>query len=208
MIKVWRRFAIGALIIASVVSAPFVGRVSGQDSTPVAISPSVGTPSPIGEAAIYLPEAIAFGDGWTVFNEYVPGADGAVFSDSSGAIYVGPAGARIKVDVYVNQPGRAALQRSWEDVTAVYDQWQTGYQPQAELDRLAAIPFPDGCVDVKRAEGDRTGFWTMPDGITLCAVDPNVTILVVAAGAVGELSGVAASDQVTSIAYATGSSRR
>jgi hypothetical protein len=68
------------------------------------------------------------------------------------------------------------------------------------------LPPPPGCAEAKRVEGiDEQD--TFPTGVTLCAADPDLILLAVASGAIGDETGYRAADAViaTAIAGTTGS---
>ena len=170
-------------------------------ATPVA-SPVAGAAN----SARYLPPVNALGEGWSLVSTGIPDANPTVFIDSASAFYVGPSGTRLIVLAYTNLPGRAAVQRSWEDVGAVYESYRydvTGYYSYGREEELAAAAFPEGCIDVRRLDG-RDQVYGLPGAITQCAVDPDVTVLVILSGAVDGLSGYEASDRVATEAYRAG----
>jgi len=98
---------------------------------------------------------------------------------------------------------RVAVRRSWEEASNLYRKYsgELEYDPDRDeiLDRQ---PLPAGCIEAKRIDGTarQLGLDTgIPMGLTLCAADPDVIVLVVVSGAVGPLSGYEASDAVASL---------
>jgi hypothetical protein len=166
-----------------------------QEATPAA--------DPSGRSLAYLPAAAALGDGWTATPGQHLDVSADVFIDASAVTYLGPGGARVLVRAYVNQPGRTALQRSWEAVTEDGDAIRSGLW--LFVRELGTPSLPGGCVDAKRFEGADPVF-AIAVGITQCAAEPDVTILVVASGTVDGRSGAAASDHVASLAVQAGTS--
>lgn len=156
------------------------------------------------DAATRLPEASAFGAGWTQITT-VPGADelDPAFTSVAGGLYGGPDGARIAVSVYTVGEGMTAIRGSWEAGNRDFDYYRNhieyGFQVSRE-DDMAALPLPDGCADARRLYGtDELGFQVMPVGLTLCAADPNILVLTYTSGTIDGLEGVDASDHVTEL---------
>lgn len=179
-------------------------------------SPSVGagsmqaspgaSPVPTGSSARYLPSAQDIGEGWSVVATGAPEVDPAVFLDAASAVYVGPGGARVMVTAWTNLPGRTAVQRSWEVVGGVYEDVRhdaTGPKDDGREEELAALPLPAGCVDARRVDGTDPLFG-LPGAVTQCAVDPDVTVLVVVSGSIDGVAGSAASDRVATLAAVAG----
>jgi hypothetical protein len=201
------------LIAAVVVLTLSAGKVPGertlraQDApaaSPIA-SPAASPGAVPGSAATYLPVAEALGPGWTLAATGVPEADPAVFLDTASALYLGPNGARAMVLVYRNLPGRVALQRSWEDVGEVFDSYRfdiTGYATERE-EELASQALPEGCIDARRVDGTDP-LYGLPGAITQCAIDPDITAIVIVSGAVGDLTGYQAADAVATLVYEAG----
>lgn len=192
------------LIAVVVIAALGTGKISGlsqSDATPV----PVGTPIPGAVATAFLPAPESIGDGWQLVDGGVPGADPAVFASTASAIYVGPAGARIHVQVYQNQQGRVALNRSWTDVGSVFDDYRYalfGFSYGRE-EALAQEPLAVGCVDARRWDGNDR-FFEQPSAIAMCAIDPDITAFIIVTGAVEGQVGYLAADLVASLAYAAG----
>ena len=165
------------------------------------------TPVAATNSGRYLPPAESIGEGWVLVSTGVPEADPAIFVDAASAVYVGPDGARAVVMAWTNLPGRAAVQRSWEAIGLLYGELRfevTGPKDADRDEELAAVPFPEGCVDARRVDG-LDPLFGLPGGITQCTVGPDVTLLVVVSGTVGGLSGYAASDRVATLAAEAGS---
>jgi len=161
----------------------------------------IASPLPLdGRAAAFLPQPEAIGSGWTLIETGKPGADAGVFIDAASAVYVGPNGTRLAVLSYVNRPGRAALQRSWEDVSTVFDNYKSrfGIYSYGREDQLGGQPLADGCVDEKRMDGYDDAFG-LPVGITQCAIDPDITVLVVLSGELDGVIGYEASDAIATL---------
>ncbi|MFT4040606.1 MAG: hypothetical protein QM692_20670, partial [Thermomicrobiales bacterium] len=69
-----------------------------------------------------------------------------------------------------------------------------------EIDNLAP---PEGCVESSRADGvDPNSQY--PAGLTLCAVDPDVIILAIVSGELGDESGYLAADTLIALALGAG----
>jgi len=196
-------FALACLALVAVAMSRPSGHVDGMRAaraSPVA-SPAVATNS-----ARYLPSAEVIGLGWTLVATGPVDVDPAIFLDAATAVYVGPDGARAKVSVLTNLPGRAAVQRSWEFVGTVYDDARfevTGPKDDGREEELAALPFPDGCVDVRRIDGTDP-LYRLPGAMTVCAINPDVTVLVIVSGTVDGLTGHEASDRIATRASEAG----
>ena len=198
------RLAVVALLLG-VLRAPSHGLAAGAAQATPAATPAA-SPASEAKAARYLPDAAVIGEGWRLAGTSTPEVDAAVFLDAAGAVYVGPAGARVAVTAWANVPGRAGVQRSWEAVGAIYADIRfevTGPKDDRREEELAALPFPEGCVDARRIDG-ADPLYGLPGAITQCAVDPDVTVLVIVSGTVGGVSGYEASDRVATEAYRAG----
>ena len=83
------------------------------------------TPEPGPNAAMLLPEAGAFGDGWSLFETVNPDLLARysfemtpdVFREGAAGIYVGPNGSRIVIVSLLITQNRVAIRQSWEDAT-------------------------------------------------------------------------------------------
>lgn len=194
------------LLVAVTLVALVAGGWQSSVSTSAQASP-VATPVAASNAERYLPAAEAIGQGWALAVTSVPEADPAIFVDAVTAVYVGPGGSRALVTVWTNLPGRAAVQRSWETIGKVFDDVRfevTGPKDDRREEELAALPFPEGCVDARRIDGVDPLFG-LPGAVTQCAIDPDVTVLVLVSGSIDGVSGYAASDRVATSAAEVGS---
>ena len=197
-----RAFWLAAILAAAfvAVAAPGLG-LGAQDASPVPSMP--GTPTPGGAAGQFLLDPARLGDGWSLHRQGAIPASATVFADAAAALYVGPSGAFVRLHVYVILPGRAALQRSWEDASAVYGSFSQQYRLPIyefapEQQRVAALPIPEGCVDVTRS-GGFDPFTELPASVTQCAIDPDVIVVVATLGDVGQAADGLGSDRVSSL---------
>lgn len=165
------------------------------------------TPEPGPQAALALPEAAAFGDGWrrsqivspeelTRFDfEMEPG----VFREGAAGIYVGPEGSRIVVASLLISESRVAIRESWDEATELLEAVTSGFSSGFGSDEdLEAQAVPAGCVEAKHIEGIED-FVLLPVGGTMCAIDPDGILVTVVYGAFNGQDGVAASDAATGI---------
>jgi hypothetical protein len=161
------------------------------------------TPAPDPAAAADLPPAAAFGPDWSLVHTGNPPLSPEVFRGGALGVYAGPAGARVLAVVMLVTDSRVAVRRSWEEATDLFHQYSGELTYDRERsDVLDRLPPPPGCVEAKRIDGTarQLGLDTgIPMGLTLCAADPDVVLLVVASGPVGALTGYEASDAVASL---------
>lgn len=180
--------------------------IATPDASPVVL-PAASPVAEPGTPARFLPPTEELGEGWSLVTTGAPEADPAFFVDTASALYVGPSGGRVLILIYRNAPGRAALQRSWEDVGAVFESYRfevTGYATDRE-EELAAQPLPEGCVDARRVNGVDPVFG-LPGAVTQCAIDPDILTLVIVSGPWNGLADHQASDAITSLVYRAGTS--
>ena len=158
---------------------------------------------PGGDAARSLPDVARFGDGWSSARTAGLEVDTGVFREGAVAVYAGPAGARVVAATLLVTQDRVAIRRSWEAANDLFDNYsgELEYLPGRD-DELDSVPPPPGCVEAKRIDGTarQLGIDTgIPLGITLCAAEPDLIVLAVAAGSVLGLTGYEASDAISSL---------
>jgi hypothetical protein len=173
-------------------------------------TPAMGqepTPEPGPNAAMMLPDAGAFGDGWSLSETVSPDLLARysfemtpdVFREGAAGIYVGPNGSRIVIVSLLITENRVAIRQSWEDATKLLDAVRTRTTTDFQRDQaLETMDPPSGCVEAKRIEG-LENFTLLPVGGTMCATDPDGILIAVVMGAFADQSGVAGSDAVTGI---------
>lgn len=154
-------------------------------------------------AAAYLPDPATLGDGWALVRTGGLDLPTELFRAGTLGVFTGPAGARILAAVMLVTESRVAVRRSWEEAADLYHHYsgELAYDPDRD-DILNRLPPPTGCVESKRIDGTarQLGLDTgIPMGLTLCAADPDVILLVVVSGALGPLTGYEASDAVASL---------
>ena len=169
------------------------------------------TPEPGPNAAKMLPEATAFGEGWSLTETVSPDLLARyyftmtpdVFREGAAGIYVGPRGSRMVMVSLLITENRVAIRQSWENATKVLDAVRgaaiTDYQRD---EALATMAPPGGCAEAKRIEGIEN-VTLLPVGGTMCAIDPDVILIAVVLGDFDEHTGVAASDAAVGAALAT-----
>lgn len=169
------------------------------------------TPEPGPNAARMLPEASAFGEGWSLNETVSPDLLARyyftmtpdVFREGAAGIYVGPSGSRIVMVSLLITENRVAIRQSWENATKLLDAVRgaaiTDYQRD---EALATMDPPGGCVEAKRIEGIEN-FALLAVGGTMCAIDPDVILIAVVFGGFADQTGVAASDAVIGVALGT-----
>lgn len=179
------------LIVALLFSVSIVATVTA--STPAADQSDK-------PAGFYIPSASDIGIGWKSGGSLGEiEEDSLYFTDSAGAVYVGPSGARTVILVYQVAESRIAVQRSWETVGETFDFFRRLHDLDSVREReLSGTPAPDVCVDSRRTEGF-VQVYGMPVGVTMCAVGSNLIILTVAEGYIAGHSGVEASNYMVSI---------
>jgi hypothetical protein len=169
------------------------------------------TPEPGPNAAMMLPDAKAFGKGWSLSQTVSPDLlarysfemSPDVFREGAAGMYVGPNGSRIVVISLLITENRVAIRQSWEDATKLLDAVRTHASTDYQRDQvLESMDPPVGCVEAKRIEGVEN-FSLLPVGGTMCAIDPDGIVISVASGSFAGKTGVAASDAITDIVVGT-----
>jgi hypothetical protein len=154
-------------------------------------------------SAAYLPPATILGDGWALASTGGLDLPTDLFRVGTLGVYTGPAGARILAAVMLVTDSRVAVRRSWEEAAKLFHKYsgELAYDPDRD-DILDRLPLPAGCAEARRIDGTarQLGLDTgIPMGLTLCAADPDVILLVVVSGPLGPLTGYEASDAVASL---------
>lgn len=171
--------------------------LAAQDDEVLPVTPGAGK---------YLPADTDLGPGWTKTWEagIDPGAD--LFKEGVVAVYGGNSGSRAIVYAWVIQDSTTAVRRSWEATADLLQdqryEWASDYN-YSEADTIDGLEPPAGCVESSRAEGSNPDS-RFPAGLTLCAVDPDVIVLTMVSGELGEESGYLASDALVQLALAAG----
>jgi hypothetical protein len=161
------------------------------------------TPDPESASVLLLPEPSAFGPDWARTNvraveQLNMGMTMApdVFREGAVGTYGGPNGARVVAVTLLLTDTRVAVRRGWENASQLFNNYS--YQLDYDYNAIGlwdALPPPDGCAEAKRFEGISRDFG-FPTGITLCAADPDLIVVVVASGGVNDRTGYEASDVV------------
>jgi hypothetical protein len=161
------------------------------------------TPDPESASVLLLPEATAFGPGWTQTNiraveQLNMGMTMApdVFREGAVGTYGGPNGARVVAITLLLTDTRVAVRRGWENASNLFNNYT--YQLDYDYNAISlwdALPPPAGCAEAKRFEGISRDFG-FPTGITLCAADPDLIVVTVASGFVNDRTGYEAADVV------------
>jgi hypothetical protein len=162
------------------------------------------TPEPGPSAVKLLIDPATLGDGWSLHHTVSPDAlypysfemSPDVFREGAAGIYVGPEGSRVIAVTLLVTESRVAIRKSWEDASDLLDRFTSDVSEDWDREReLETADPPAGCAEAKRAEGTEYGFG-LPVGVTMCAIDPDVILIVGVFGTVQERSGVAASDVI------------
>lgn len=175
-----------------------LSRVSAaQDDEVLPVTPVAGK---------YLPAETDLGPGWSKIWEagIDPGAE--LFKEGVKAVYGGANGSRAVVYAWVIQDSTTAVRRSWESTAELLSsqryEWASDYD-WSQADEIDNLDPPTGCVEASRNEGTDPNS-QYPAGLTLCAVDPDVIVLTIVSGELGEESGYLASDALVQLALAAG----
>ena len=162
------------------------------------------TPEPGPSAVKLLIDPAALGDGWSLHHTISPDAlypysfemSPNVFREGAAGVYVGPEGSRVIAVALLVTESRVAIRKSWEDASDLLDRLTSDVSEDWDREReLETADPPAGCTEAKRAEGTEYGFG-LPVGVTMCAIDPDVILIVGVFGTVQERSGVTASDAI------------
>lgn len=147
-----------------------------------------------------LPDPATFGDGWMTAQSSALQLPTEAFREGVSAVYAGPAGARVILLVMRETTEHVAVRRSWEEALTLFERAGRETARNRNQDEyLATLPPPQGCLEAKRLEGTvkSLGLDTgIPTGITLCAADPGLILLVAASGTVLGATGHAAADAI------------
>lgn len=182
------------LAAAAMPAAPPAPTVSAQEETP--------EPGP--DAAASLPDPAVLGAGWSLADTVSPDIIARynftmspdVFREGAAGTYLGPGGARVVIVTLLLTDNRVAIRKSWEDATALLDaiayRVSTDYERNEQLEQMDP---PAACVEAKRAEGVEQ-IYLVPFGATMCAIDPDVVVIVAVSGAALDATGIDASDAV------------
>jgi hypothetical protein len=185
----WR--VISSLIIAILI---FPAPLLAQQATPTAENAT--------DAHTLLPSGIEFGLGWEFARYFAVSSDPAIFVDSAAAIYVGPAGTRIMIVVWINENTRTAIQNSWADPTEWFEIYRGAIEITTTQDRKANFADPPNrCVEARRSVG-KDVILGLPAGETLCAVGVTHSILTIVFGSWDGVEGAEASDSVAELVAA------
>lgn len=141
------------------------------------------------------------GTGWTLLDEApLTDLDPAVFTSGDVSTWGGPDGARARIVRYEVADTTSAVRRSWDAAGSAFESYRAEIDTDFDYGRereLTPLPLPDGCSDGRRIYGvEVLGGDAFPVGLTLCAADPNVILLVYASGTIGDRTGYEASDAV------------
>ncbi len=192
MLSRWLIFGLAFLLTL----APSLA-LAAQDDEVLPVTPGAGK---------YLPADTDLGPGWTKTWEagIDPGAD--LFKEGVVAVYGGNSGSRAIVYAWVIQDSTTAVRRSWEAAADLLQdqryEWASDYN-YSEADMIDGLEPPEGCVESSRAEGSNPDS-KFPAGLTLCAIDPDVIVLTIVSGNLGEESGYLASDALVQLALEAG----
>jgi hypothetical protein len=162
------------------------------------------TQAPSSDALRLLPNADAFGPGWTMPKPPVASIPSNAFRDGAVATYGGADGRRILLTVLILSRDTVAIRRGWEEAGDRFDDFGERLQHERNReDELLSVPPPPGCVEAKRIDGtdEDDGF---DAGVNLCAADPDIVLLAVVWGDFGAQRGYLASDLVVSTALGAG----
>ena len=164
---------------------PFLTRAAQDGALPV--TPGAGQ---------YLPDAEAIGDGWVSIIEVgiAPGPE--LFEEGVKAVYGGPEGSCAVVYAWITREGEETTRRSWQTTAefmgSARAEWGSQF-PEDRENELVLPPPPDGCIEATRSEG-AAGSTTIPVGLTLCAIDPDVIVMTIVSGSLDGETGYLASD--------------
>lgn len=147
-----------------------------------------------------LPAAASLGSGWVQLSTNSTAELAPAFRDAATAIYGGPAGARVRISVFIVADGPYAARDSWDFANEHFESFWTEINDTdagTTEQELEARALPAGCAKARRSSGtDQALGERFPVGLTLCAADPDTLFLVYASGEVGGLNGHAASDHL------------
>lgn len=135
-----------------------------------------------------LPAPGALGPGWAVVQEFGPPDDlGTAFLDDRTRVYAGPSGARVVARVFIVAEGMSAARNAWEAANVLEErvrgEMDYGYDARRE-NEMAEVDPPAGCVATRRIYGsDRFMGEAFPVGLSLCAADAGVELIVAGDGA-------------------------
>lgn len=180
-------------MVLLLVSAVAVGhpnlRAVAQSGTPLVHPPAAGS---------LLPPPAALGPDWTLIAASHSDTSSEGLASMASAMYGGSAGSRVFARIFIVAPGPAAASQSSITANDAFAGLRglVRERPASGGSALDDQPKPAGCSDAQPVEGQDANFPDFPAGITLCAADPDLIVLVGVFGSFGGLSGVQASDAV------------
>jgi hypothetical protein len=151
-------------------------------------------------AGSLLPAPAALGPDWSLIgashSDTMSPSTG--FTSMASAMYGGSEGSRIFVRVFVVASGATAVRQARDTANDAFAGLRGLVRERAASgsSSLDTRPGPTGCNDAQRADGQDANFSDFAAGVTLCAVDPDLIILVGVFGSFDGLSGFPASDTV------------
>jgi hypothetical protein len=157
-------------------------------------------------AGAYLPAAADLGADWQEVSQTRIAPGPQLFAEGVKAVYGGPHGSPAFIYVWLARD-ETKMDGAWDATTEFLNAKQAQYAPQidvARLHELARLNLPAGCTGAVRIEG-LDGDQNFPAGLTLCAVAPDVIIMTIVSGTLGEDSGYLASDALLELALGAGS---
>jgi hypothetical protein len=149
---------------------------------------------------VLIPRAAAIGDDWQLLDAAdLDPVRWAAFRRYATAAYVGPHGARTRVELIHVGEGEGTKLAAWTAANRMFDEIRVQFSARAN-DAVA----PPGCAKGRHAAGADAMIPALPVGLVLCAADPDVIVLVYVSGPVGSRIGAEAADHVLELVLRRG----
>ncbi len=148
------------------------------------------------EIDVLPPTYVLEGD-WVLQPPSITPSDPSAITQLVKGVYLGPKGSRVTVLFARVHEGAAAIRTSWDLINADFDKARGTFEGEFGIeDDLAEIPVVVGCAEMRRTSGVDRAIPDIAVGVSLCAADPDVLVLVYVSGEVNGFSGHQVSDAV------------
>lgn len=153
-----------------------------------------------------LPPSGSLQGDWTLQATNITPSDPSAIAQLAQGIYLGPEGSRATVLVGRIHEGPAAARTAWDLFGNSFDGIRVGFDADygSERDLANLVADVPGCADMRRMNGTEEVISDIPVGVSLCAADPDLMVLVYASGTVNGRTGHQASDALVALALNQG----
>lgn len=139
--------------------------------------------------------ADAIGDGWSLASNEEGGSN----PWDQKLIYYGPAGASVVIEVYEFVGTLSGITMTWQFVDL---RWRDQSRMPERADFFENWPYPEGCSDARRAEGNDADNGQRVGHSLYGSVDDLIAIIVRTEGPVNDKTGALATDYIAGLYFA------